>query len=87
MSRPAIHPGEIVHDELRYLELSSTAAASAIGISTRQLASLLDGSIAVSPAIAAKLGRWIGTGPEIWLNLQRQYEERRAAFGEGTPDV
>jgi hypothetical protein len=26
-----------------------------------------------------RLGRWFGTGPEIWMNLQKNYELRLAA--------
>ncbi len=27
---------------------------------------------------ALRLGRWFGTGPDIWMNLQKNYELRRA---------
>jgi addiction module HigA family antidote len=27
---------------------------------------------------ALRLGRWFGTGPELWLNLQKAYELHRA---------
>ena len=33
---------------------------------------------AITADTALRLGRWLGTGPELWLNLQTQYELRLA---------
>jgi plasmid maintenance system antidote protein VapI len=30
-----------------------------------------------------RLGRWFGTGPDIWINLQKNYELRMAALEIG----
>ena len=33
---------------------------------------------------ALRLGKWLGTGPELWLNLQKTFEldQARAAIGD-----
>lgn len=37
---------------------------------------ILAGKRAISADTAVRLGYWLGTGLEFWLNLQRQYELR-----------
>ncbi|MGR3311271.1 MAG: HigA family addiction module antitoxin, partial [Candidatus Brocadiales bacterium] len=33
----------------------------------------------ISADTALRLGKWFGTTPEFWLNLQKSYELRKAA--------
>jgi antitoxin HigA-1 len=78
MTRPAIHPGEILRDELNELGISAAALARALHIPTNRITSILNGQRAITADTALRLGRWLGTGPELWLNLQTAYELRRA---------
>ena len=39
---------------------------------------ILHGRRAITADTALRLGRWFGTGPEIWLDLQTDYELRIA---------
>lgn len=32
---------------------------------------------------ALRLGQWLGTGPEVWMNLQKSYALCRAAAARG----
>jgi addiction module HigA family antidote len=69
------HPGEILRqDYLEPLDLSVTAAAQGLGISRKGLSAILNGRTGISPAMAVKLSRAFGTTPELWLNLQSQYD-------------
>jgi antitoxin HigA-1 len=36
------------------------------------------GRSAITAAIALRLGKYFGTSPELWLNLQSDYDLRRA---------
>lgn len=74
MTPPAIHPGEILADELVEREVSPAAAARALGIPGSQVAELLKGQRNVSEDTALRLGRWLGTSPELWRNLQMEDE-------------
>lgn len=78
MPRPAIHPGEILADELNELGLSAAALARALHVPTNRITAILNGQRAITADTALRLGRWLGTGPQLWLNLQTAYELRRA---------
>lgn len=78
MTRPPIHPGEILAGELEFLEMSASALARELHVPANRIAQILSGSRAISADTALRLGQWFGTGPEFWLNLQKQYELRRA---------
>lgn len=70
-SRAPTHPGEILREDvLPALNISVTDAAKELGISRQTLHRLMAGEIAVSPAMALRLGRWCGNGPNIWLKMQ-----------------
>ncbi len=69
------HPGEILREDyLEPLDLSVTAAAKGLGISRKGLSAILNGRTGISPAMAVKLSKAFGTTPELWLNLQSQYD-------------
>ena len=78
MARTPIHPGEILADELEELGLSAAGLARELHVPTNRITQILSGKRAISADTALRLGRWFGTGPELWLNLQKQYELRLA---------
>lgn len=78
MTRPAIHPGEILEEELEFRAISPTDAARAVGVPANRISQILHGKRAITADTALRLGYWLGTGPELWLNLQRQFELRMA---------
>ncbi len=73
-----IHPGEILRDELAELGLSARAFASALGIPVNRVTHILRGERGVSADTALRLGRYLGTSAEFWMDLQSDYELRRA---------
>jgi addiction module HigA family antidote len=78
MTRPPIHPGEILADELEELNITAAALARELHVPTNRITQILNGSRAITADSALRLGQWFGTGPELWLNLQKQYELRLA---------
>ena len=69
------HPGEILREDyLEPLGLSVTETAKGLEISRKGLSAILNGRTGISPAMAVKLSRAFGTTPELWLNLQSQYD-------------
>ncbi len=83
MARPPIHPGEILADELEELNMSAADLAQALGVSTELVTQVLLGERSLAADTALRLGRWFGTGPELWLNLQKSYELRLAEQTSG----
>ena len=78
LAGPAIHPGEILADELAELGVSASQLARAIDVPVNRVTQILQGRRAITADTALRLGRWFGTGPEIWLDLQTDYELRIA---------
>lgn len=84
MARPPIHAGEILADELRELNMSAAELARTLHVPTNRITQILHGQRAITADTALRLGRWLGTGPDLWLNLQKAYELRLAEqqFGQ-----
>ncbi|WP_404786897.1 HigA family addiction module antitoxin [Altericista sp. CCNU0014] len=83
MTRPAIHPGEILADELQELGMSAAELARTLHVPTNRITQILNGQRAITADTALRLGQWFGTGPELWLNLQKAYELRLAQHQVG----
>jgi len=79
MARNIIHPGEHLADELKALGMSANALAKELGVPTNRLTQIIAGKRGITGDTALRLGKWFGTGPDIWMNLQKNYELRIAA--------
>jgi addiction module HigA family antidote len=70
-NRPPVHPGEILREDiLPALNMPVQTAAKHLGITRQTLHRILAGTLAVSPAMALRLGKFCGNGPDLWLNMQ-----------------
>ena len=74
MARTPIHPGEILADELAELDMSAAELARKIHVPTNRITQIIAGKRSITAETALKLGKWFGTGPKIWLNLQQAFE-------------
>lgn len=75
MLRKPTHPGKILkEDYLKPLSITVTAMASKLGVSRKTLSKILNEKGAVTPDMALRLSRAFGTTPELWLNLQKNYD-------------
>lgn len=74
MPRTPIHPGEILGDELAELGVSAAELARFIRVPANRISQILAGKRNITADTALRLGRWFGTGPQLWLNLQQAYE-------------
>jgi len=73
-----VHPGEILRDELNALSLSANALAKELDVPVNRITAILHGQRGVTANTALRLARYFGTTPQVWLNLQKTYELRRA---------
>jgi antitoxin HigA-1 len=78
MARPAIHPGEILADELEALAVSPTELARQIKVPANRITQIVQGKRAVTGDTALRLGHWFGTSAQFWLNLQTAHDIRVA---------
>lgn len=72
---PPIHPGEVLlADFLEPLGLSQYRLARDISVPPRRINEIVHGTRAVTADTALRLGRYFGTSPEFWLNLQSRHD-------------
>ncbi|MBM9536214.1 HigA family addiction module antitoxin [Desulfobulbus alkaliphilus] len=74
MARTAIHPGEILADELAELKMTAAELAREIGVPANRITQITAGKRGISADTALRIGKWFGTGPKIWMNLQQMYD-------------
>ena len=68
-------PGEILLEEfLAPLGLSQYRLAKDISVSPRRVNEIVHGSRRISADTALRLGRYFGTTPQFWLNLQSKFD-------------
>jgi addiction module HigA family antidote len=83
MTRIAVHPGEHIADELTELGMSASELARTLRIPTNRVTEIIRGRRGISADTALRLSQWMGTTPEYWMNLQRNYELRLAEQEHG----
>ena len=72
-----------MRDEIDALDLSANALASALGVPVSRVTMILNGQRGVSADTALRLARYFGTTPQLWMNLQKTWELRRAEIKAG----
>ena len=74
-----VHPGKILYDEfLEPMALSVYRLAQAIKVPRPRLNDIVLERRGITVDTALRLGRYFGTTPDFWLNLQTRYELDRA---------
>ena len=74
MLKCAVHPGEVLNDELTELGLSPTELARRIDVPPNRISQIIAGKRSVTGDTALRLGHWFGMEPQFWLNLQTQFD-------------
>lgn len=84
MSRPPIHPGEILKDELDEIGVSRSELARQINVPPNRVKQIIQGKRDITDDTAVRLGHWFKTNAEFWLNLQTAYDLRKAGAEIGS---
>ena len=84
MTRPPVHPGEYIAETLEELDMSARELAVALDIPANRITEIMRGRRGISADTALRLGRWLGTGPDVWMNLQKTWELRSAELHHGS---
>ena len=84
MPRPAVHPGEILADELAELGVTPTELARQIAVPANRLTQIVKGQRSVTGDTALRLGHWFRMSPQFWLNLQTAFDIRQAEAEAGS---
>jgi antitoxin HigA-1 len=68
------HPGDIIRDCLETLHVSVTDGAKALGVTRSALSRILNRKAGVSPEMAVRLEKTIGSTAGFWMRLQLNYD-------------
>lgn len=74
-----IHPGEVLRLEfLAPLRMSQRRLSEATGLPLREVRELVNERRSVTADTAKRLAQHFGTSKEVWLNLQKSYDAKKA---------
>ena len=75
MKMKPVHPGEVlVEDFLAPMGISQYRLAKEIHVPLRRVNEIVLGRRGISADTALRFAQYFGTTPEVWQNLQSQYE-------------
>ena len=74
--RSPTHPGTILREDVlpNLAGISVSSFANCLGVSLQTLHSLLDERSGITAEMALRLGKLLGNGPQLWLDLQTNYD-------------
>jgi addiction module HigA family antidote len=71
----AIHPGEFLREDfLKPLSLSINGLAMALRVPATRISEIVNERRGITTDTALRLGRYFGTTPDFWINMQAAYE-------------
>jgi addiction module HigA family antidote len=68
------HPGVGIKQELDDMGLTVAEAAKGLGVTRQQLYRVINGDCGITPEMAYRLEKAIGSTADFWLRLQAAYE-------------
>jgi addiction module HigA family antidote len=72
---PPVHPGELLREDvLPALGRPKAEIARLLGVSRQTLYDILAEKQPITPAMALRIGKLCGNGPDLWINMQRAYD-------------
>ncbi len=74
-----IHPGEILFEEfMGPMDISINRLARNIGVSPGRNSAIVNGTRAINADTALRLGKYLGSSPELWVGFQGEFDLRVA---------
>lgn len=70
----ALHPGELLKDELEYRNILQTKFAEKVGISFSTLNKILNGKRSISPELALTMEAVLGVNADMLVRMQSDYD-------------
>jgi antitoxin HigA-1 len=85
---PPPHPGEtLLEDFMKPLGLTANRVATDLRVPATRIGEILHGRRSISAETALRLGRYFGTSPQFWMNLQALYDLASAEDASGATIV
>lgn len=78
MKQEVFPPGEFIREELDARGWSQVRFAHILGRPFQAVNQIVNGKKAITAQTAKEIGAAFGTGPEVWMNLEVQWQLHRA---------
>jgi addiction module HigA family antidote len=72
----------LLKEFLRPMGMTQRDVAEGIGVPYQRVNELVNGRSGITPSTALRLGKYFGTTPGFWLNLQQRWDLYHASRGE-----
>ena len=77
-----IHPGEILLEEfMKPMNMSTSELADVLDLPLSEINAIINGKLPIAMDVALRLGKFYSMDPKFWLNLQTEYDSRKAMRG------
>ena len=76
------HPGALVKHELAELGIPVADAATALGVTRQALYNVISGKSGISPEMAIRLAKGIGSTADGWLRMQLTFDLAQLTPGD-----
>lgn len=77
-----IHPGEILLEEfLKPMNMSINELTEALDLPLSLIKAIINGTLPITMDVALRLGKFYLMNPKFWLQLQTEYDSRKAKRG------
>lgn len=70
----AVHPGNVLKDELAELGITPTEFARQIEVPPGRISQIISGKRSVTGDTALRFGHWFDIDAQFWINLQAQFD-------------
>lgn len=77
------HPGRLVKENIEEMGLTVAQAAEGLGVTRQQLYKVINCQSAISPEMAVRLEKAIGSTADAWLRMQAAYDLAQVRRHEG----
>ncbi len=69
-----VHPGRLLRMVLAESGVTQSGLARAIGVTHSKVNEICQGKRGISAEMAVRFGKALNTGPQVWLNAQKNWE-------------
>lgn len=76
ITKPPFPPGYYLCKMIDQGALDPNQLRTSLSLTPAKLILFLNGQFPVNPVMAIQLAHLIGTSPDVWLNLDKQYQTR-----------
>ncbi|MBA3828710.1 MAG: HigA family addiction module antidote protein [Taibaiella sp.] len=85
---PPVHPGEILREMyMDAIGIGVKELADGLGVGRRTVSLIINGHSGISVEMALRLSMAFGTTPQLWINMQRDYDLWQAGNKATLKDV